>query len=260
MRVSIFCPYGLVARESGIVAMLANYIAKNGGDVAQFQCDGALPVCGRDKHGGVIRTPFQCAQCMGEQGEIAVWSGVANRSISNHIVADDVQRAFEWLLNVSAEQLSRLEFRGVNLWQVCQEEMSTRWNEIDGTDLTEPQERDLRSLFHSYIRTAVASERFVELWKPQMAIISSIADPISYAHVMQLRLAGVDVAVCRYDVDDDVIVVESPFESTQYSTPLVLEGVTSMRADPRTWGPEVTAMLHEMMTFLGCAPDKVLPQ
>ena len=100
---------------------------------------------------------------------------------------------------------------GVNLWQVCQDEMSSSWNEIDGTDLTEPQERDLRSLFHSYIRTAVASERFVELWKPQMAIISSIADPISYAHVMQLRLAGVDVAVCRYDVDDDVIVVESPF-------------------------------------------------
>ena len=57
-----------------------------------------------------------------------------------------------------------------------------------------------------------------------------------------------------------MVVVESPFEQTQYSTPLVLERITSMRSDPRTWGPEVTAMAHELLTFLGCAPDKVLPR
>lgn len=260
MKVSVFSPYGVVVRESGLVSLLSNYISKRGAEVAQFQCDGGLPVCGRDKHGGMVRTPYQCAQCMGEQGELVVWSGVTGRKLSKHIVPEDVRTTFEWLLNVSADQLSRLEFRGVNLIGVCTAEMSERWQYFDVDSLSEPQERDLRALFHAYVRTAVATERFYQNWKPQLAIVTSIQDPIVHAHATQLQRSGVDVAVCRYDGSNDVVVVESPFEQTQYSTPLVLERITSMRSDPRTWGPEVTAMAHELLTFLGCAPDKVLPQ
>jgi hypothetical protein len=30
-----------------------------------------------------------------------------------------------------------------------------------------------------------------------------------------------------------------------------------MRSDFRTWAPEVTAMVHEMLSFLGYAPDRL---
>jgi hypothetical protein len=260
MKVSVFSPYGATTKESGVVSLLANYIAKRGAEVAQFQCDGGLPACGRDKLGGMVRTPFQCAQCIGEQNNLAVWSGVAHRLLSNHIVADDVKTAFEWILSVSGDQLRRLEFRGVNLWEACETEMTARWQSIDMSSLSEPQERDLRALFHAYIRTAVATERFYDGWKPQLALVTALGDPVVHAHTTQLQRLGVDVAVCRYEEDGDVVVVDSPFEATQYSTPLILEGITSMRADPRSWGPEVTAMAHELLSFLGCAPDKVLPQ
>jgi len=108
------------------------------------------------------------------------------------------------------------------------------------------------------VRVAVAAERFIESWKPELMILTSIQEPLAHAYLLQASLANIDTAVCSYNVEESAITFESLKTKERYVTNLVLEGVTSMRTDPRTWGPEVTAVVHEILTYLGYPPDRVV--
>jgi hypothetical protein len=104
----------------------------------------------------------------------------------------------------------------------------------------------------------VGSERFFDLFKPTLSFTTSSNDPLTCGFIAQAKAINLDTVVFSYDPDEELVVVHSPDGQRQYSTSLVLEGVASMRADPRTWAPEVTSVVHEVLTFLGYAPDRVL--
>ena len=258
MKLAIFSPYGSIHREGGLVYLVANYLAKNGADVVQLRCDGALPACGRDRRGDVARTPFQCARCMNEQVALAQWSGAHTRDVSTFLVPDDILKTAEWIQGVPTDALSRVEFRGVNLLEACASEFRMRWEEFNLQALTEAQQFDVRALFVAYVRVAVASERFIEQAKPTITILTSIHDPMAHAYLLQAKLAKLEASVVSFDPEEEAVVVESLASKERYMTKLVLEGITSMRSDPRTWGPEVTAVVHEVLTYLGYAPDRVV--
>lgn len=257
MKVALFAPYGSLHKEGSLLFLVANYLAKNGVDVAQLRCDGAVPACGRDKGSGVIRSPFQCAGCLNEQGALAAWAGISVCNISREISADDIKTAARWIQGVAPEALERVEFRGVNLSSACRSELSMRWNDLSLSNLSEAQEADVRQLFVSYVRTAVASERFLKRFEPKLVLVSSIYDPLSYAFVSAAEQAKLDISAGWYEPESQTVGIESLQTGERYSTTLILEGLASMRSDPRTWGPEITAMVHEVLTFLGYAPDRV---
>lgn len=258
MKLAIFSPYGLLHKEIGIPYLLSAYLGKNGAEVAQLRCDGALPACGRDPKGGIVRSPFQCARCLNEQRALAAWGGARTRDISTELVTEDIVRATEWIQGVSVGDLERVEFRGVNLWNACRLELLSRWDDLHIDNLAPQEELDLRAVYASYVRTAIASERFIAGWKPTIAFVTASQDPLVAAFVAQARLVNLDVAVFGYDAEEDSILVEYLPTGGTYATKLVLEGITNMRSDPRTWSPEVTSVVHEILTLLGCAPDKVL--
>ncbi len=257
MKVALFAPYGSLQKEGALLFLVANYLAKHGVDVAQLRCDGALPACGRDQGSGTVRSPFQCAGCLNEQGALAAWAGISVCNISREISADDIKTAARWIQGVAPEALDRVEFRGVNLWSACRSELSMRWSDLSCSNLSEVQEADVRRLFISYVRTAVASERFFKRFEPKLVLVSSIHDPLSRAFVSPAKQAGLDIAVGWYDAESETVGIESPQTGERYATTLILEGLASMRSDPRTWGPEITAIVHEALTFLGYAPDRV---
>lgn len=257
MKVAVFAPYGSLHREGGLLFLVANYLSRNGASVAQLRCDGGVPACGRDRGAGAVRSPFQCARCLNDQGALAAWGGLSVRELSEEIVPDDVVTAARWINGVERDALERVEFRGVNLWSACRSELVMRWEEIVPTSLTEAQELDIRALFISYVRTAVASERFLSRCEPTLVLASSIHDPLAHAFVLQATLAKLDTVVGWYDPNTETVGIESVATRERYATSLILEGLASMRSDPRTWGPEITAMVHEALTFLGCAPDRV---
>jgi hypothetical protein len=268
MKLALFSPYGRLHKEGGLLYLVANYLARSGADVGVMRCDGAVSACGRDRSGSVVRTPFQCARCANEQHALALWAGARVRDISADTAAEDVVKTAQWLRSVPTPDLSRVEFRGVNLWSVCRAEFGSRWEDVDISRLSAPQEYDLRSLFSSYVRVCVASERFLGLFKPTLCFATSLNDPLTYGFLAQAKLAGLETVVFSYEPDEEVVAVQSlngessdgqsPDGQRRYTTSLVLEGVASMRPDPRTWGPEVTSVVHEVLTFLGYGPDRVL--
>jgi hypothetical protein len=257
MKVALCAPYGSLHKESGLLFLVANYLAKSGSDLVQLRCDGAVPACGRDRGAGVERSPFQCARCIGDQGSFASWAGASVRELSHEILPEDVMTAATWIQGVASGALERVEFRGVNLLSACRSELAMRWEALDFAALTEVQELDVRALFLSYVRMAVASERFLSRTRPNLALVSSIRDPLSHAFVLQAKQAQVDTVVGWYKAESQTVGLESLATRQSYSTSIVIEGLTTMRSDPRTWGPEITAMVHEALTFLGCAPDRL---
>jgi hypothetical protein len=258
MKVALFTPYGRLHKEAGLLYLLANFLAKNGAEVAAMRCDGAVPACGRDRNGSAVRAPFQCARCANEQQALVLWAGARSRDISADTGAEDIVKTAQWMRAVPTHDLSRVEFRGVNLWGVCRAEFGSRWEDVDIAALSVAQEVDLRALFSSYVRVSVASERFFELFKPTVSFTTSSNDPLTCGFIAQAKAINLDTVVFSYDPDEESVVINSPDGQRRYSTSLVLEDVAAMRVDPRTWEPEVTSVVYEALTFLGYAPDRVL--
>ncbi len=199
MKLAIFSPYGSFQRESGLMYLVANYLDKQGGDVAQIRCDGAVPACGRDKKHQSGRTPFACLQCMGEQKALAQWANIKSRDLSSYIVPDDALKSAQWISSISKSDLLRIEFRGVRLWDVCEKEFPARWNIESLEKLSPAEERDLRFLYVAYVHTAVSSERFLTSWKPTLNFVVNSSDPLAQAYLSQVRRHGGDAAIFTYE-------------------------------------------------------------
>ena len=257
MKLAIFSPYGSFHRESGLMYLIANYLDKQGGDVAQVRCDGALPACGRDKKHQSGRTPFACLQCMGEQKALAQWANIKGRELSSYIVPDDALKSAQWISSIGKTDLYRIEFRGIRLWDVCEKEFQARWNIESLEKISSAQERDLRALYVSYVHTVVSSERFISSWKPTLNFVVGSTDPLAQAYLSQASRAGGEVAIFSYNAADESITVESLKNGERYTTTLIIPEATEMRSDPRTWAPELTAIVNEMLSFLGHGADLV---
>jgi|694.fasta_scaffold08705_15 hypothetical protein len=258
MKLAVFAPFGLMSREAGVMYLLANYLHKNGAEVMQLRCDGAQRACARDAVTPGFRTPFACAPCMSEQSALAQWAGVKSRSLSTLLGPEDVTQSRMWLAGLASDELFRAEFRGESLWQCCQEQFLSRWGLQGGQEISAEQEANLRDLFVAHIQVRVAAERFLSAVKPTLHFVAGGNEGASCAYLLEAKRAGGEVAVFGYDAETDSISVRSSGAQTVYQTSLILEGITSMRNEPRTWAPEVTAIVHEMLSFLGCAPDRVL--
>jgi hypothetical protein len=257
MKLALFSPYGSLHHEGGLIYLLANYLVKQGADVTQLRCDGALPACGRDKKHPSGRTPFSCLECVGEQKALASWAGVRARELSSFIAPDDLLTSAQWISSVSGGDLSRIEFRGVRLWHVCEDEFRSRWPVENMERLTAAQERDLRGLYVAYVHATVSSERFIASWKPTLSFLTATSEPLANAYLSQIRRVQSEAAIFSYDAPTESIVVEALSSGERYSTPLLLPNIAEMRADPRTWAPELSAIVHEMLSFLGHGADIV---
>ena len=258
MKLALFTPYGLLSRESGLLYLVANFLQKNGADVVQLRCDGAQPACSRDKLHPGGRTPFSCSECMSEQRALTQWAGVKTKELSSFIVAEDVLKSAQWISSVKSADLFNVEFRGNNLWGVCSAEFLSRWGLEAGQEMSVQHEDNLRTLYITYVQTCLAAESFVSTWSPTLSLVASPSDQATQAYITQARKAGSEVALFSYQSVDDSIVVGSLSSAESYTTKLILDGITSMRNEPRTWAPEVTAVVHELLTFIGYEPDRVL--
>ncbi len=258
MRLALFTPYGAMQREAGMVALLANYLQKSGAEAVQLRCDGAQRACARDALSAGGRTPFTCSPCIAEQSALAQWGGIKAKGISSFVAAEDVERITAWLDSVPGDQLFRSEFRGASLWDACRHSFLFRWQLAGGEELSALQQENLRGLFISYMHVRIAAERFIAAMKPSLHFVAGPDDAAVQAYLAEAKAAGAEGAMFSFNSDDETVVVEQLASAQRYETRLVLEGVASMRSDPRTWAPEVTAVVHEILSFLGYAPDRVI--
>jgi len=239
------------------VYLVANYLAKRGAEVVQLRCDGSLPACGRDVKYSEGRAPFSCLRCLSEQGALAQWAGIRSRDLSTFISPQDVLESSKWMSSIARSDLERVEFRGVRLWDACASRIQARLGEVSPRDITTVQEEEVRSSFLSYVYSVVGSERFLAAWKPTMSFVICSNDPVARAYLSHAQQGAGEASVFTFDPSTESIAVEILSSGATYSTALVLPEVTSMRSDPRTWAPELSAIVDELLSFLGHGADLV---
>jgi len=257
MKLAVFSPYGNYHRESGFMYLIANYLLKNGADVVQLRCDGAFALCGRDEKMRWNRDLFACSRCMSEQRGLAQWSAAKSKELSSFLIPDDVLQSTKWIYTLRRQDLIRAEFRGINLWELAKDELAARFGSADVISLSGDQDQLTRELFISIVHAIAAVDRFVTAVVPTLHFIALSNDALSKSYAALVKSLGMDAAIFSFDQAEEAICIESLKTGSRYNTKLVLEGITAMRNDPRTWGPEVTSIVHEMLTFLGFAPDLV---
>jgi len=257
MKLALFSPYGLTYNESGLLYLVANYLLKAGADVVQLRCDGALSACGRDRTIEGDRNALSCSRCVAEQRALAQWATSKSRDLSSFLVADDVMQSSKWIASVHTADLARAEFRGVNLWDVCEQEFARRFPNSSLSTLSAKEEQELRALYVSVVYAIVGSERFISMVTPTIHFIAGGDDALARAYINNARAQGGDIVLFSYDPSEEAVVVQSSETNLKYMTKLLLNGITSMRSDPRTWAPEVTALVHEILTYLRYAPERV---
>jgi hypothetical protein len=258
MKLAVFSPYGNFSREAGLLYLVTNYLLKSGADVTQLRCDGAFSSCARDQKHNWNRTLFSCARCISEQRSLAQWAAVKSKDVSSFILADDVLQSTKWIASVHRSELVRSEFRGISLWEICRDDFSVRFQTADILRLSGSEEAHVRELFVSAVHALAAVDRFVSTVLPTIHLVVSSNDVLSNAYLAYLRSTRADAALFSYDSAEESIAIESATSGARYNTKLMLDDITAMRSEPKTWSPEVTSIVHEMLTFLGLAPDKVL--
>lgn len=260
MKVALFVPHGAIQREVGVAYLLANYMAKVGADVIQLRCDGSSTVCGRDAAIGWRRSLSTCLRCEEEQKGLAEWAGLKARSLGSYLRPDEILQSSQWIGGLSHEELLRAEFRGANIFAMCEGTFKARF----GRAIPDPQEviegDFARSLLVAAVRTAAATDAFLTSFAPELAIVSGMGDVLEKACASRLESRQLPVATMRFDPTENVVVITSSQREEAYVTRLLFEGVTRMRTDPRTWPAEIISVVHEIMTFLDYAPDRGAPE
>lgn len=256
MKLAVFSPYGVYGRETGVLYLVVNYLLRQGAEGMQLRCDGAVRACGRDQKHGWNRTLFTCSRCMAEQKATSDWASMRAKTVSSFLLPDDIQQSQKWISSVPKEALRQSEFRGVPLWEICRDEFEARFPDVDPTTFNYMQEQALRDQYLSVVHAMVGIDRFVSTVSPTLHLISGGKDALSKAYRTIASRGRFEGAVFWYDTQEEVVAVESLLTGARYNTKLILDNITTMRSDPKTWAPEVTAIMHEMLTFLGFAPDR----
>ena len=112
----------------------------------------------------------------------------------------------------------------------------------------------------SAVRTCLAARRFNEQYKPNLAVIVGGEDFISHSVLAQSRTQAVPVALARWDMAGRAVKVFHPSSDEVFSCALVLEGLSSMRGDIKTWPLELLSIIEDLVGFLGIDAHQLLLQ
>jgi hypothetical protein len=219
-------------------------------EVLQLRCNGLFSMCDRDAERSWTRTLSGCFRCLGEQRDLAQWSGVTVEELSRHLSVKDIEATKRWIVGVATEQLPWTSFDGQNFYSLALGSWQNRFN-VSRPDLGNPlHEQMLRRFMLSASRAYRAAETFHARVGPQLTLVAGGGDFLSRTFITQARAAKHAVAVCTWDVSKRAVMVSHPRREAVVPCGLLLDGLVDMRADPATWSRDLVGILDELLAFL----------
>jgi hypothetical protein len=273
MHIVIHSPYGSYSRETGLIYLLANYIRDTVHQVSQLRCNGFFSLCNRDREWGLERRIDSCAICMNEQSRLGLWAGIEVQDLSSFISSREISETKSWILGLRREELPEAEFGGFNVFQLCKASLIDRVVEkkkqpvhersgvsdltseplaianADDIAISEKYEDLARRLMLSAVRMVVAARNFNQRVWPDLVLASSERDFISSSLVQQSRNMAIPAVTFEWDEVERMTRVGNS-EGEYFSSPLVLENISNMRSNYKTWSAEVIRMIEDLAAFL----------
>lgn len=250
MKAVIGSPFGSLSEESGLIYLLANYIRSAGVDTVQLRCNGIFSLCDRDAESNWRRGIESCVSCMSDQGSLAAWSGADIRDLSLFLAPFEVEQTKRWMYTISDEELSTVEFRGIVPWHTAKNTFFFRC----GVEVPDPANKVhtqvARRLLLSALRMRLAARRFLEHEAPTLVLVAGGRDFISRSLIEECVANSFGHVLFQWQLDERCVRIHHPRKPEALSCELVMNRITSMRADFRTWPLELMTILDDILQFL----------
>lgn len=251
MKAVIHTPYGSSQAGSGLIFLVGNYLSSQKHVVAQLQCNGLFSACDRDATQGWRRTIDSCARCIRDQGNVAAWATLGVIEGSQYLLPDEIEETKRWLTAVEPAALVRAELRGHNLFALARNSFAKRTGCADPDLNHRRHEPILRRLLLASARMILLARRFNNHVQPDINLVMGGDDVLTASFVAQTVKQNKDLAVFSVRDSGRAIEISCPLRNESIMCELVLDSVATMRADVRTWPPEIVATISGIVSFLG---------
>lgn len=251
MRVAVFSPFGGFARESGLIYLLANYLRGIFPEVIELRCNGLFSVCDRDGEKSWHRDLAGCLECMREQEKLAAWAGLAVRDLSQYLTPEEVEESRGWILSTPATALEKLEVRGLPLLKICEGTFQNRFGTSQPDWRNRQHEQFIRRIYLGAARSCLALERFNKSFIPSLCFVSGGADYLTSSLVEFSKDQKLNTILFRLDLSGRGVQIKRLLANAQLSCDLLLDDISLMRADYKTWPSELLEIVDQIISFAG---------
>ena len=257
MNVCLFVPFGSSSPESGMVYLIGKYLLSLGHQIQVLRCDGAFSLCDRDAEDTWRRNVTSCFSCMREQQQFAQWGEFGLTELASFLKPPDIEMSWRWVVERSTERLLEETFEGQRLFQTVQQSFINRFSANQPDIKNKQHDAYLRRLVLAAARMHLAARRFVTSALPNIAAVAGARDFLSIALLSELKNAQRDGIIFQMHVAERSIQVIHPGKQQALSCDLLVEDVTRLRSDVRTWSRELILMLDSVLEFLDIDPVPV---
>lgn len=251
MRIAACSPYGFAQQETGLILLLANYLKRIYPEVVQLRCNGVLSLCDRDSDSSWRRDMNTCFQCQGEQRELARWSNLTLEDLSRHLEPGEIESTKRWIVSLRAEALMTAAWEGVPVFPLAAGTWQNRFETSRPDPANRSHEQMMRRFMLSAVRLLIAGKRFHASFAPDAFLVASGEDLLSRSLIAAAEGVARPVTLFRWDVSRRAVLIRHPGTGAIHPCELLLDNLTSLRADPATWSEALLGIVDEILAFLG---------
>ncbi len=250
-------PYGSSHPESGLIALTANYIRVRYSETSQLLCNGVFSLCDRDAEVNWNRQLHSCAACGRDQLDLATWAGIAPLNLSSYLRPDEIWESKRWISSLSIKELKLADYKGLSLHKLCIGTFRNRFS-VSEVDLYNKQhEHFFRRVLLGSLRMCMAITNFHSVVRPNLVLVPGSEDFISQSLIEQSRRLNKLVSIFKWDLHTRTVKVQHPESREWFSCEFILERVSSMRNDSKTWPAEIVSQVRSLLSFLDISEDQL---
>lgn len=268
MNIVTLNPFGALNQEAGILAVLGNYLKSCGHQTSQLICDGAFGACDRDlktndetnSEASKSRNIHSCAKCIKEQDHFTNWSGIDRLRISQFITPEDYREVYHLIQTTKAEKLSNLQFQQYQLLKLNENYLKLRFGSLH-FDFEQPENfLVVQKAYTTSMLAILAAQRFYARQRPQAILIAGGSDNISLSFHSVLKHEKCEVFNFIWNLNARAIEIVNPLQPEHLACQLIMNNITSSRADIRTWPSDLITVVQKILDYLAIPQSAQLSQ
>ena len=252
MKIALLSPYGMLSPESGLLYVIARYAVALGHEVVDLRCNGCVSVCERDAESEWNRQIDQCSGCESESRSLAAWAGISAVELSDCISSEVRKSIHAQLLFLNAEQSWSYPIKNSSVSLLAADLFLKRFAR---------EKPDFSNRNHEFFCKKTASEvlilerafaKFSEEIKADLFLVAG--QKTVFAQAAQLAWQEQKKISFIWDLAERADRISPSWHSEQLLCSLLLERVTGMRPDVKTWPSELLSILREIATLMQIVP------
>lgn len=264
MTTLVHVPRGRKSPEHGLVYLYARYLREQGLSVSQLRCNGVFSSCLRDEDPSRMRPFDHCFRCTSEQAALARWADLTVFELSRMLSPELIESTRRWIesceraglptASVGARSSSSGSVTPILPFELSRGLLARLG--VPDVDGISSREELVRRTMLSALRAAFAMRTVVAQVQPALILAAFDDDYLFESLQGAAAEAGIPLVVFAWDSEAREIGIGVAGTRSGFSTPLLFEDVTELRAGTATWPREV----HEVMALISRLVDTAVSQ